>query len=602
MRGIMKNIKHESFLKKYSEKRYYLLGASFIFAALTAIFYLLTPYNILKVMNHIFTIKLNGTSLDKNYILLKSALSIIFLFLSILSYLLALICSHLTAFRLENNIRKLTFKNLLNKPLGFFDNRDSGEIRKIIDENASLTHSFVAHTLPDLFVNLILPFSLIIMMLFIDWKLGLLTLVVPISSLLFLLLVMGIISKKNGNSLKKYMDSLEDMAKNGVEYVRGISVVKMYQNSNNFLSNFKRSILSYSKWVLNYTLSFRKYMVIFSVSVNLSFAVLITYFFLNRNIGIGYDTQLANFIFYILVSMIIPVRIMKIAHLYESSNILKSCAMKIEEISSEKDCLKFGDINVMNNYDIEFKNVTFKYTTDGHNVLKNISFKAKNGTITGIVGFSGSGKSTIAKLIPRFYDINDGKVTIGGINIKDYSQKCLNKNISFVFQSNKLFNGTIKENLLFAKPDATYEELITALKSANALSIIEKLTDGINTKVGPEGIYLSGGEQQRISLARAILKDSPIIILDEATAFADPENEKEIQQALSNLITNKTVFMIAHRLATIKNVDNIIVVNDGEIINQGNHEQLIKESQIYKQMWDQYNKSLSWKLRGIENV
>lgn len=592
----MKNNNVNGFIKKYCGKSYYMLIFSFIFSSLTSIFYLLTPYYILKMLTYIINSKIKGVTINNQIVITTMIYSVVFLFSAIISYLLALFSSHYTAFKLENNIKKFTFKELLNKPLGFFDIRDSGEIRKTIDENAGLTHTFIAHNLPDLFVNTILPITLIIFMFTINWKMGLLTILVPTLSLLFMFICMGIQSKKSGNNVQKYFKALEDMSSNGVEYVRGISVVKMYQNSDSSLSNFKKCVNEYGKWITKYTFSFRTLMVIFSTIVNLSFAVLISYFFLNNDVSNNYDIQLANFIFYVLVSAIFPIRIIKIAHLTQSANILKICVDKINNIVQNTHFQDYGKINEMKDFNIKFENVSFKYNKETQNVLNNISFEAKTGTVTGIIGQSGSGKSTIAKLIPRYYDIEEGKITIGNIDIKDFSKECLMKNISFVFQNTRLFNGTIKENLLIAKNDATDEELFNALNAAHVNDVINKLPDGLNTIYGTDGVFLSGGEQQRIILARAILKNAPIIILDEATAFSDPENEREIQKALFNLTKNKTVIMIAHKLTTIKNADNILILDNGEILKSGNNKYLIENCDIYKNMWEQFNKSLNWKM------
>ena len=516
---------------------------------------------------------------------------------SVLLYFAALACSHLVAFRLEGDLRRFAMKKLMTAPLGFFDKNPTGKLRKIIDDNAAITHTFVAHQMPDISSTILIPIIALVMMFVFDWRLGLATLV-PIAYAIFILSTLG---RKGTKFMERYMQSLEEMNSEAVEYVRGIPVVKVFQQTIYSFKNFYKTIETYHQMVTAYSNSWKVPYCIYTTLVNGFVLFLVPVAILI--IGNGDDVKLTivNMMIYVLVTPLFSQCVMRSMYLSNATNQAGIAIDRINDIARTKDLEVCENPVPMQGFDVEFKNVNFTYPGTEAQVLHNISFAVPTGSTVALVGASGGGKSTVAKLLPRFFDVDSGEITIGGISVKQIDPKELMKNISFVFQNTRLFKMSILDNVRYGTPDATLEQVNEALDLAQCREIIDKLPNGIHTVIGSKGTYLSGGEQQRVVLARAILKNAPIVVLDEATAFADPENERLIQEALRKLAKGKTVLMIAHRLTSIVNVDEILVVENGEIVERGTHNELIEKSGVYAKMWAEYQQSTTWTLDNAKN-
>ncbi|BBL61439.1 ABC transporter ATP-binding protein [Methanobrevibacter arboriphilus] len=517
--------------------------------------------------------------------------------LSIGIYFVALMCTHLSAFRNERNMKIITMNHLLKLPLGFFSNKSSGSLRKIIDYSSATTEGFLAHSLPDLISALVTPIAFLVLLFSYNWFFGALSLI-PMT--IALLILMPMMRGSNKEMLIKYQESLEDMNSEAVEYVRGIPVTKTFQQSIFSFKNFHKTIKDYSKFVTSYSISCQVPYTCFTVSINGFFALLIPAGILL--IGSTFNPSLfLDLIFYIILTPIASLIMNKIMFSSQNWMIAKQSLLKIEKILDTKPLEESKNPQHIKSHQINFNNVSFKYPGNTKETLKNINFEIKENETIALVGPSGGGKTTLATLIPRFWDVDSGEILIGDVNVKNIKEKELMKNISFIFQKTQLFKNSILNNVLIAKKDAKKSEVLEALSAAQCDDIIKKLPDGIDTVIGKSGVHLSGGEQQRIALARVILKDAPIIILDEATAFADPENEYKIQKAFKKITEGKTVLIIAHRLSTIKNVDKILVIQSGEIIESGPHNELIEADGFYKNMWDNYNESVQWKVKNFQS-
>lgn len=515
-----------------------------------------------------------------------------FSILSMVIYVCGLMCSHIAAFRVQANMRTRTMHHIIKLPLGFMDQQGSGKIRKIVNESSAATETYLAHQLPDRAGALATPIGLIILLLSFDWRLGLLSLV-PI------VLAFLIMSAMTGNRMKKkmqeYQNSLEDMSNEAVEYVRGIPVVKTFGQSVFSFKRFKSSIDNYGKWVIAYTKDLRTPMVIYTTVINAVFAILIAVAFIFTRNGVSKEFLL-NLLFYIIITPVITVTLNKIMFSSENLMIVEDALSRIDGIMDREPMKEAEKPEAPRDSSITLDNISFRYPDAKVNAISNISLKIKEGEHVALVGPSGGGKTTIASMMARFWDVTEGNVKIGGVNIKDISTKELMDTVSFVFQDSKLLKMSIYENVKLGKPNASREEVMKALKDAGCEDIIEKLPQGVDTVIGTVGTYVSGGEAQRISIARAMLKNAPILILDEATAFADPDNEAKVQAAFGRLSKGKTVVMIAHRLSTVTGADRIFVIRDGNIEEQGNHEELVSKKGLYAHMWQQYNSSVNWKV------
>lgn len=519
-----------------------------------------------------------------------------FAILSILLYFAALCCSHLAAFRTAANMKKTALHHIVTLPLGYFNSNASGRLRKIIDDNAGLTENFLAHQLPDLTGAVVMPVAVLVLIFVFDWRLGICCLVPLAISVFFMKQMMG---GDNAGFMEGYMTALENMNKEAVEYIRGIPVVKVFQQTVYSFKNFHAAIGQYEKYASGYALKCRVPLTGFNVALNGTFILLIPVACLILAVvsnQMTYQDVLLDFLFYSLFTPVCTTMMNRVMFAGEQLMAAKSAVTRIEAVLKEQPLPEAENVKKPQDSSVTFENVTFRYPDSDENVLEDVTFAIPQGKTVALVGASGSGKSTAAKLIPRFYDATQGSVLVGGVNVKDIDKHTLMNQIAFVFQNTKLFKESLFENIRAARPDAALEEVKAAAKAAQCDEIIERLPEGLNTVAGAGGTYLSGGENQRIALARAILKDAPIVILDEATAFADAENEHKMQLAFEKLTKGKTVLMIAHRLSTIQNADEILVFDQGRIIERGTHEKLIAANGRYASMWKDYQTSVNWKV------
>ena len=512
--------------------------------------------------------------------------------ISIALYFAALMSTHIAAFRTARNIRRAAMAHVLKLPLGFFTGSQSGRLRKLIDDNAGLTEDLLAHKLPDLAGTIVTPVAAVLMLFLFDWKMGLLCLLTMVLALLSMCLMMG---GKNAGFFHRYQKEIERMSGEAVEYVRGIPVVKMFQQTVYSFKAFYAAIRDYSDLASQYAMSCRVGQTCFLTFINGAFALLIPAALL---LASGGDVRavLVNFIFYALFAPACGQMINRIMYMSEAVMEADEAVGRLDEILSQEPMENTGIEKQPADAAVSFDHVTFTYPGADRPALSDVSFAVRPGQVTALVGPSGGGKTTAASLIPRFWDADSGAVSIGGVNVKEMDTEDLMKQTAFVFQDTRLFKESLLENIRAARPDASREEVLSAAHAAQCDDILEKLPQGLDTVVGARGVYLSGGEQQRIALARAILKDAPIVVLDEATAFADPENEHQIQKAFEALIRNKTVLMIAHRLSTVQDADHIIVLSGGKIAEQGSHESLLAQHGVYAAMWEDYQRSARWKV------
>lgn len=519
-------------------------------------------------------------------------LAVAFAVANILLYFAALMCTHIAAFRTAKNIRQTGMEHALSLPLGFFTGNQSGRLRKLIDDNAGLTEDLLAHKLPDLAATLVTPIAAIIMLFLFDWRMGLLCLLTMVLALVCMVSMMG---GKNAGFFHRYQQEIEKMSGEAVEYVRGIPVVKMFQQTIYSFKAFYNAIRSYSDLASQYAMSCRNGQTGFLTCINGAFALLIPAALLLASKG-DIRRVMVNFIFYILFAPACGAMINRLMYMSESVMEADEAMGRLDEILQEKPLAKATQPAHPQGCQVEFVHVTFTYPKASRPALEDISFTVRPGSMVALVGPSGGGKTTAASLIPRFWDVDSGSVTVGGVDVRQLDGRDLMDQVAFVFQDTRLFKKSLLENIRAAKPGASREQVMEAAMAAQCGDILKKLPEGLDTVIGTHGIYLSGGECQRIALARAILKDAPIVVLDEASAFADPENEYQIQKAFEKLIRNKTVLIIAHRLSTIRNADCILVMKDGKVAEKGTHQSLLDANGIYAQMWEDYQRSAKWKI------
>ena len=506
-------------------------------------------------------------------------------------YFGALMCSHLAAFRVESNIRKSAMRRIVGMPLGFFDSNTTGRIRKIIDDNASITHSFLAHQLPDMAGTALVPLLAVVLIAAFDWRLGLACLV-PVFTAMG---IMAYTMNTHGREfMRQYMNLLEQMNTEAVEYVRGIPVVKVFQQTVYSFKNFYRTIMQYNHTATRYTRLWERPMTLYTVIINSFAYFLVPVAVILTGMGEGVGTVLVNLILFVLVTPVFSECVMKSMYIGQAFAQADEAVSRLDGLTDYPTLKETAEPVQPATYGITFSNVTFAYPGTDTDVLKNVTFTVQQGKRVALVGASGSGKTTIARLVPRFYDVDGGSVRIGGVDVRDISHKELMRTVSFVFQNPQLIKTTILENIVYGRPEATMEEVNRAVDMAQCREIIDRLPDGLDTVIGTEGTYLSGGERQRIALARALLKDAPVIVLDEATAFADPENEHLMQAALRELTRGKTVITIAHRLTSVADADEILVIDNGRIAERGTHDTLLGMKGIYYNRWNEYCRAVNW--------
>ena len=591
-------MKKESNLKRllrYAGGYKYLTIASWILSALSALVALLPFVYIWKVIKEVLDAAPNYG--DVQELSHNGWMAVVFAVAAILIYIAALICSHLAAFRVQANMRMRAMHHIVALPMGFMSGSGSGKIRKIVYESSAATETYLAHQLPDKANALATPVGLIVLLLVFDWRLGLLSLLPIVAAFVIMSVMTG---KRMAKKMEEYNNALGQMAGEAVEYVRGISVVKTFGQSVFSFRRFKEAIDNYEKWVIAYTKDLRFPMMCYTTLVNGIFAVLVAAALVMTSGGVT-NEFLLNLMYYIIITPIITLTLTKIMYASENKLIVADAMSRINSILEMEPLPETDHPKHPKDNSVELSGVSFRYKDAERNALENISLTIKPGEHVAFVGPSGGGKTTLASIVARFWDVRDGSVKIGGINVKEIAKEELMDTVSFVFQDSKLMKTSILENVRMAKPDASREEILKALHDAQCDDILEKLPQGVDTVVGAKGVYLSGGEQQRISIARVMLKNAPILILDEATAFADPDNEAKVQAAFSVLAKGRTVLMIAHRLSTVTGADRIVVVRDGKIEDTGTHGQLKDKDGLYAEMWRQYNKAAKWKV-GVSNA
>ena len=587
----MKEKKESNFsrLMDYAENYRYFTYISLVLSAVSSALALLPFYYIWKIIKEVLEVMPNfenAAGIVKN-----GVIAVVFAVLSMIIYIASLMCSHTSAFRVQANMRKQMMHKIVQLPLGEIEKFGSGKLRKIVNDCSGATETYLAHQLPDMVGSVVTPIGLLIFLIAFDWRFGLVSLIPIVLS--FVVMMAFMTGKTLQQKMAEYQNALDDMSNEAVEYVRGIPVVKAFGQSVFSFKKFKKAIDSYSDWAIDYTKNLRIPMACFTTLINGIFAFIIFGGLIFSKGGVTNDLIL-NILFYVIITPILTVTMTKVMFQSENKMIVTDAfkridsVMNIEPLKSTK-CQKPKDSSV------QLKNVSYSY--DGEiKAIDNVSLDIKSGQTVAFVGPSGGGKTTLANLITRFFDADSGEVLVGGVNVKNIAKEDLTNAVSYVFQDSKLITGSISDNIRLAKPDANLDEVMSALEKAQCMDIIEKFESGVDTVIGSNGVYLSGGETQRVAIARAILKNAPIVILDEATAFADPDNEVKIQKALNELSKNKTVIMIAHRLSTVKNADCIFVLQNGKLIEQGKTEELCSQNGVFASMLKNYLTSVKWKV------
>lgn len=578
-------------LMRYAGNRKYLTYASWVLSAASAVIALLPFVCIFRIIQEIIAVAPDFSQAVN--LVHNGVWAVIFALVSMLLYFCALMCSHLSAFRVAVNIRKTLMEHITKLPIGYVDEQGSGKLRRIVNDSSAATETYLAHQLPDAATVVVTPIALILVLFVFDWRYGLVSLIPVVLGMIAMSRMMG---PALAEDMKQYQNALEDMNRESVEYVRGMSVVKTFSQTVYSFSRFKHSIDTYYKFCINYTKSCRSSMIYFQIAVNSTFAFLIVLTLILCQGGSVLPDVALNFIFYVIFTPIIATSFTRIMYMGEESMTVKDAIRRFDSILSVQPLEEPKQPKTPKDDSVVFDTVTFRYQEDAKPAVQDLSFTIPAGHTAAFVGPSGSGKSTMAGLLSRFWDVESGAVRIGGVDVREMSKQSRVNTVSYVFQDSKLLKMTIAENVRLARPDASDEEVLAALHDAQCDEILEKLPNGIHTMIGTQGTYLSGGEQQRIAIARAILQNAPILVLDEATAFADPENEALMQKAFERLAKNKTVLMIAHRLTTIQHADCIYVMDHGNIVEHGTHAQLLEEQGLYREMWDQYQHAAQWKV------
>lgn len=585
----MKKQSDLSRLLGYAGKRKFFSYASWVLAALSALVSLAPFYFIFNIIKEV--IETTPDFGNAKNLTFNGWMAVLFAVVGYLLYIAALMCSHMAAFRVATNMRKDVLSHLVKLPLGYVEEAGSGRLRKIINDSTAASETYLAHQLPDKAVAVATPIGLIALLFIFDWKLGILSLIPVVLAFLIMASMTG---KKMAQKMKEYQNSLDAMSNEAVEYVRGIPVVKTFGQTVFSFKRFKATIDNYEKWVISYTKDLRIPMMLYTAAINSVYVFLIAAALIFTKNGVT-NEFLLNLIFYIIITPVISLTLTKMMYQSENAMIVADALQRVDTILDAEQLPETVNGKKPSDSSVEFRNVSYSY--DGEkNAVENISLNIPSGSTVAFVGPSGSGKSTMANLISRFFDVSEGQVLVGGVDVRNIKKEILMDNVSFVFQNSHLIKGTILDNVRMARPQASKEEVMNALEKSQCMDIVKKLPNGVDTVVGTNGVYLSGGEQQRIAIARVMLKNAPVVILDEATAFADPDNEVMVQKAFSELAKNRTVIMIAHRLSTVAGADRIYVLKDGKIEEYGKYYELINNGGMFSKMWNDYRHSVDWKV------
>lgn len=585
----MKKQSDLSRLLGYAGKRKYFSYASWVLAAFSALVSLAPFYFIFNIIKKV--IETSPDFGNSKKLIFNGWMAVLFAVTGYLLYIAALMCSHMAAFRVATNMRKDVLSHLVKLPLGYVEEVGSGRLRKIINDSTAASETYLAHQLPDKAVAVATPIGLIALLFIFDWKLGILSLIPVVLAFLIMASMTG---KKMAQKMREYQNSLDAMSNEAVEYVRGIPVVKTFGQTVFSFKRFKATIDNYEKWVISYTRDLRIPMMLYTAAINSVFVFLIAAALIFTKNGVT-NEFLLNLIFYIIITPVISLTLTKMMYQSENAMIVADALQRVDTILDAEQLPEAVNGKKPADSLIEFRNVSYSY--DGvKNAVENVSLNIHSGSTVAFVGPSGSGKSTMANLISRFFDVSEGQVLVGGVDVRNIKKDILMDNVSFVFQNSHLIKGTILDNVRMARPQASKEEVMNALEKSQCMDIVKKLPNGVDTVVGTNGVYLSCGEQQRIAIARVMLKNSPVVILDEATAFADPDNEVMVQKAFSELAKDRTVIMIAHRLSTVAGADRIYVLKDGKIEEYGKYYELINNGGMFSKMWNDYRHSVDWKV------
>lgn len=582
-------------LMQYAGKHRYLTYSSWVLSVISAALAIVPFVYIFFIIKEVIEVAPDFSQATN--IVFNGWMAVVFALASILIYVGALMCSHLSAFRIAGNMRKKTMQHISELPLGFIGEAGSGKVRRIVNDSSAATETYLAHQLPDMAGAVATPLGMIVMLFLFDWRFGLICLLPVILGFACMWKMAG---PKMAQDMKDYNNALEDMNNQAVEYVRGVPVVKTFGQTVRSFKKFQGTIDNYYNYCVSYCKKCRPSMILFTMFINSAFAFLISLaLILAGGEAIALNT-LMNFIFYVIFTPILTTSLMKVLYMSENGMVVSDALARVHSILDLKPLPEAQTSEDPQDNSVEFEGVSFRYSNADTDALKSVSFKVNAGQTVAFVGPSGGGKTTVAGLISRFWDVREGSVKIGGVNVKNIKHEELMNNVSYVFQDSKLLKTSILENVRLSKPHASEVEVLNALHKAQCDDIIAKLPDGIHTVIGTKGVYLSGGEQQRIAIARVMLKNAPIIVLDEATAFADPENEALVQKAFAELSKDKTVIMIAHRLTTVRNAEKIFVLKDGQIEDAGTHDELVKSGSLYAKMWKDYQTSIGWKVGGAK--
>ncbi len=520
-------------------------------------------------------------------------MAVAFSLASIAVYVGALMCSHLSAFRIAGNMRKAALKHISELPLGFIGEAGSGKIRRIINDSSAATETYLAHQLPDMAGAIATPVGMIVMLFLFDWRFGLICLIPVVLGFAAMFRMTG---PKMAADMKQYNDALEDMNNQAVEYVRGIPVVKTFGQTVRSFKRFQGSIDNYYDYCVAYCKKCRAPMIFYTMFVNSAFAFLIALALILAGGQAVAESTLLNFIFYVIFTPVLTTALTKVMYMSENGMVVADALERVHSVLDLKPLPEPLSPASPRDNAISFENVFFRYENAVSDALSGVTFRVAPGQKVAFIGPSGGGKTTVAGLLSRFWDVRSGAVRVGGVDVRSIPKEELMENIAYVFQDSKLLKTSVFENVRLSRPDASEADVLEALRRAQCEDIVAKLPEGIHTVIGAKGVYLSGGEQQRIAIARVMLKDAPIVVLDEATAFADPENEVLVQKAFAELGRDKTVVMIAHRLTAVKNADMIFVLKDGRIEESGPHDALLEHKKLYAKMWKDYLTSVSWKV------